>query len=66
MEKNNIRHALSIVGSTVIWAITIIVSALLLRGSEIKGLLLLVITMAVFHFLFLIVMLGGKLLKKDT
>lgn len=65
MEKNNIKHALSIVGSAVIWAITIIVSALLLRGTEVKGMMLLVSTMAVFHFLFLVVMLGGKLLKKD-
>jgi Na+/melibiose symporter-like transporter len=65
MEKNNIKHALSIVGSAVIWAITIIVSALLLKGTEIKGMMLLICTMAVFHFLFMVLMLGVKLRKKD-
>ena len=65
MEKNNFRHALSIVGSAVIWAITIIVCAIILKGTEIKGIMLLVSTMAVFHFLFMIIMLGGKMRNKN-
>jgi CBS-domain-containing membrane protein len=64
MEKKIISIVWTIIGSALIWGLTIILCALMLRRKNAKDVLFLVSAAAVVHFIVISVPLAGQFGKK--
>ena len=64
MEKKTISMVWTIIGSSLVWAFTIVVSALMLRGTGARDVIFVICGAAVVHFIVIIIPMVCPCCKK--